>query len=111
MNLSKKDFCEALKVLRTTEKEEQKIFSLLTPSPEWIFSKWINRYYELLIRACGYEGVDEKILVDLLDWFCYETDFGEKEEYNKIYDADSGEIVATIDSPEVLYDYLMATLK
>ena len=53
MNLSKKDFCEALKVLQTTEKEEQKIFSLLTPSPEWIFSKWINRYYELLIRACG----------------------------------------------------------
>ena len=111
MNLSKKDFCEALRILQTTEEEERKILSLLSPSPEWIFSKWINRYYELLIKACGYEEIDEKILADLLGWFCYETDFGKKEEYNKIYDADSEEIIATIDSPEALYDYLITTLK
>jgi hypothetical protein len=54
---------------------------------------------DLLEKAVGDE-------YDTVGWFIYETDCGRDSDRNKIYE-DNGYTVHVIDSPEVLYDYLM----
>ena len=84
--------------------QENTIIEVLDISPEWVGSEWINNYYELLTDLCELER-DQYIGTDL-DWFVYETDFGRKKDYNRIYDINTGK-VWTISSPEILYDYIM----
>ena len=103
MQLDKRQFCIAVDTYKTMMEEEQQIVDVLNISPEWKGADWIENYYDLLSDLCDLEinplyGTD-------LDWFCYETDFGRKKDYCKIYDQDTG-LTWTIESPEILYDYL-----
>lgn len=103
MRLTKEEFVEAVnkyKQMLEEENEVMKVFDIM--NPEWIGGRWINEYYNLLSKMCELEK-DELFGTDL-DWFCYETEFGENEELTKVYD---GVTEWNITSPEILYDFIM----
>ena len=103
MKLDKKQFCTAVDTYKTMMEEEKQIANALDIGAEWKGAEWIESYYELLIDLCELEE-DEYIGTDL-DWFCYETDFGRRTDYCKVYDTETGN-TWTIRTPEVLYDYI-----
>ena len=103
MQLSKRQFCDAVKNFEHMLKELQCMEDALGGELS-IPTKWIDDYYDFLTETCELEEEDAHYGTDL-DWFCYETDFGRKKDYCKIYDQDSG-LTWTIESPEILYDYL-----
>ena len=103
MQLDKRQFCIAVNTYRDMRTEEQMIQNALGNSAEWIPGEWINNYYELLSDVCDLE-VDANYGTDL-DWFCYETDFGRRKDYCKVYDQETGR-TWTIETPEILYDYI-----
>ena len=103
MKLDKRQFCIAVDTFKTMLEEEHQIIDVLDISPEWKGMEWIDNYYELLTDLCELEenpnyGTD-------LDWFCFETDFGRKADYCKVYDQETGR-TWTIRSPEILYDFI-----
>lgn len=100
MKLSKHEFCAAVNTYREMLEQEDKYCEILHLNPEWAPSEWIGNYYTLLSSLCELE---EDIYVGTtLDWFCFETNFGERN--NKIFD---GTKTWRIESPEILYDYIM----
>ena len=103
MKLSKHQFCVAVRTYQSMLEEDNELIDVLNVTPEWKPSEWVNNYYELLIDLCDLE-VDEYIGTDL-DWFCFETDFGKREDLYKIYDKETGR-TWRIESPEILYDYI-----
>ena len=103
MKLSKHQFCVAVRTYQSMLEEDNELIDVLNTTPEWKPSEWVNNYYELLTDLCELE-VDEYIGTDL-DWFCFETDFGKREDLYKIYDKKTGRTWC-IESPEILYDYI-----
>lgn len=104
MKLSKHQFCVAVRTYQSMLEEDSELIDVLNVTPEWKPSEWVNNYYELLTDLCDLE-VDEYIGTDL-DWFCFETDFGKREDLYKIYDKETGR-TWRIESPEILYDYII----
>jgi len=103
MKLTKEQFCNAVETYERMLNEEDELAQMLNVNPEWKIMEWIGNYYNLLSDLCEleespYYGTD-------LDWFCYETDFGKRKDLNKVV-LDNG-IVWTIESPEILYDFIM----
>lgn len=103
MKLSKHQFCVAVRTYQSMLEEDNELIDVLNVTPEWKPSEWVNNYYELLTDLCELE-VDEYIGTDL-DWFCFETDFGKREDLYKIYDKETGR-TWRIENPEILYDYI-----
>ena len=103
MKLDKRQFCIAVNTYRDMLTEEQMIQDALDISAEWKPGEWIQNYYELLSDVCDLE-VDANYGTDL-DWFCYETDFGRRKDYCKVYNQETGR-TWTIETPEILYDYI-----
>ena len=101
MKLSKRQFCIAVRTYQSMQEEEREITTALG-IVEWNPSDWINDYYELLSDMCELE--EDHNMGTILDWFVFETDFGRRKDYCKIYDEGK---TWTIDSPEVLYDYIV----
>lgn len=83
--------------------EEKKITDALNIGAEWAGADWINNYYELLTELCELEE-DPHVGTDL-DWFCFETDFGRKKDYCKVYDKFTDR-TWRIETPETLYDFI-----
>lgn len=63
-----------------------------------------NHFTELLSQAMG----DNE---EWIGWWCYETDFGRDKTMNKVYDGQSEEVIASLDTAEDLYDYLVKVLE
>ena len=63
----------------------------------------VETYYELLEDLCELE--EDDLYGSDLDWFCFETNFGQKEDMNKVYDTETGR-TWRIESPEILYDFI-----
>lgn len=103
MKLDKRQFCIAVKTYKEMLEEEEKLLDALDVAPEWKPGEWINNYYELLEDLCELE-VDDLYGTDL-DWFCFETDFGQNKDMNKVYNTETGR-TWRIDSPEILYDFI-----
>lgn len=103
MQLDKRQFCIAVNTYREMLVEERMIQDALDIGVEWVPGEWINNYYELLTDLCDLE-VDPNIGTDL-DWFCFETNFGRREDLHKIFDVETG-LTWRVESPEILYDYL-----
>lgn len=101
MKLSKHEFCTAVNTFREMLEEEHKYCDMLYISPEWGPGQWIGNYYELLSSLCELE--ENPTYGTILDWFCFDMDFG-KDKDNKIFD---GTKTWRIESPEILYDYIM----
>ena len=103
MKLSKAQFCIAVETFKEMMEEENDLINALDISPEWKPGRWVNNYYELLEDLCELE-VDDLYGTDL-DWFCFETDFGQNKDMNKVYDTKAGRSWR-IESPEILYDFI-----
>jgi hypothetical protein len=103
MKLDKRQFCIAVETYQEMLEEEDKLINAFDISPEWKPGHWIQNYYELLEELCELE-VDDLYGSDL-DWFCFETNFGQKEDMNKVYDTETGR-TWRIESPEILYDFI-----
>lgn len=103
MKLSKKQFCIAVETFKEMVEEENDLINALDISPEWKPGRWVNNYYELLEDLCELE-VDDLYGTDL-DWFCFETDFGQNKDMNKVYNTETGR-TWRIESPEILYDFI-----
>lgn len=103
MKLSKHQFCVAVETFKEMMEEENDLINALDISPEWKPGRWINNYYELLEDLCELE-VDDLYGTDL-DWFCFETDFGQNKDMNKVYNTETGR-TWRIESPEILYDFI-----
>lgn len=103
MKLDKRQFCTAVDTYKTMLEEEHQMIDVLDISPDWKGSEWIENYYDLLSDLCELEE-DPYVGTDL-DWFCFETDFGEKKDYCKVFDKDTSH-TWTIETPETLYDFI-----
>ena len=103
MKLNKRQFCIAVDTYKSMLIEEQMIQNALDISPEWKPGEWIANYYDLLKDLCELEE-DPYIGTDL-DWFCFETDFGRRKDYCKVFDHETGR-TWTIETPEILYDFI-----
>lgn len=103
MKLDKRQFCIAVETYKEMLEEEKKLLDALDVAPEWKPGEWINNYYELLEEVCELE-VDDLYGTDL-DWFCFETDFGQNKDMNKVYNTETGR-TWRIESPEILYDFV-----
>jgi len=103
MKLSKAQFCIAVETFKEMMEEENDLINALDISPEWKPGRWVNNYYELLEDLCELE-VDDLYGTDL-DWFCFETDFGQNKDMNKVYNTETGRTWC-IESPEILYDFI-----
>ena len=103
MKLDKRQFCIAVETFKEMMEEEDKLINAFDISPEWKPGQWINRYYELLEDLCELE--EDDLYGSDLDWFCFETNFGQKEDMNKVYDTETGR-TWRIESPEILYDFI-----
>ena len=103
MKLDKRQFCTAVDTYKTMLEEEHQMIDALDISPEWKGADWIANYYDLLSDLCELEE-DPYVGTDL-DWFCYETDFGRKKDYCKVYDKHTDR-TWTIETPDILYDFI-----
>ena len=74
-----------------------------------------NDYQTLFKRINKSKGpIDDDLKEDIygndLDWFVFDTDFGRKEEYRKIFfRSKNGDVFYDIDSAGALYDYIKTT--
>lgn len=102
MRLTKEEFVEAVNTYQKMSRQESSIMNMLDASPEWKPGTWVDEYYNLLSNMCELEEND--IYGTDLDWFCFDTAFGENEEFTKVYD---GATEWNITSPEILYDFIM----
>ena len=103
MQLDKRQFCIAVDTYRDMLTEEEMIQNALDIGTEWKPGEWITNYYELLSDVCDLE-VDNNFGTDL-DWFCFETDFGRRKDYCKVFDPETSR-TWTIENSETLYDYI-----
>ena len=101
MRLTKDEFVTAVNKYQKMLEQENKVIKVLGMSPEWIGSRWIDEYYNLLSKMCELEK--DKVFGTDLDWFCYDTEFGKYKEFTKV---DDGVNEWNITSPEILYDFI-----
>lgn len=101
MKLNKRQFCQAVKSYQSMLEEDSEITDVLDVGATWKPSEWISSYYEFLSEMCELEETPNYGTV--LDWFCFDMNFGRNRD-NKIFD---GGKTWTINSPEILYDYIM----
>lgn len=102
MRLTKEEFVNAVNTYQKMLAEECEIIDVMDMCPEWKPGTWVNEYYNLLSSMCELEEND--IYGTDLDWFCYDTAFGENEKFTKVYD---GVTEWNITNPEILYDFIM----
>ena len=76
MKLSREQFVKAVETLEGMIEKEKETFEVLEVDSLWVFSKWINNYFDLLTEVCELNGYSS--YWNILDWFCFETDFGRK---------------------------------
>ena len=104
MKLTKAQFCKYVNKYKEMLDEEDRILKTLDCGMEWAPSRWITEYYNLISDMCELpENLD---FGTDLDWFCFETNFGRDDKMNKVYDPNKT-WPWNINSPEVLYDYIM----
>lgn len=102
MRLTKGEFCTAVDTYKSMLEEEREIVETLNIG-EWKPAWWIDSYYELLTDLCDLEA--NAFVGTDLDWFCFDANFGENKDCNKIYDTETG-LTWRIETPEILYDYI-----
>lgn len=103
MRLTKSEFIKYVDRYEQMLKEEYVIMDVLDASPEWKPSGWLNSFYDLLYDMC--ELKEDAICGSALDWFCWETEFGERGDMRVIEVGDG--IKWDITDAGVLYDYIM----
>lgn len=105
MRISKDEFVKYVNTYHKMLEQENTITETLDIN-EWICSDWINNYYIMLDNLCELP-VDNDIGT-VLDWFCFETDFGNGDCKISSYDESiNAKKVWYLTTPEKLYDYIV----
>lgn len=102
MRMTKKQFCNAIETYQNMVEQYHEVAAVLNIGPETVFDFWIDNYYILIQDLCELE--ENNLYGTDLDWFVFDTDYGRREDMNRIY-LDDGR-VWTINSPEILYDFI-----
>lgn len=105
MILSKEQFVKYVNILRTMITQADKIYIALHGEVN-IFDEWTNYYYSLLSDMCE---LDENIYGgSVLDWYCFETDFGKIDNILRWNYLDTDKVIETrITTPEDLYNFII----
>lgn len=104
MKLTKEQFIYFVYEYQDMRAKENKILKALGGCAEWAPSEWINSFYDLLSKMCELKDSPNGTT---LDWFCFETDFGEDEPFILREEPDGAITEIVIDSAAALYDYLV----
>lgn len=99
--LSKEEFVNHIKGLKSEYDKLDKLyadFGIDIFEMPWCYSS--NHFLELLSQVMDDE-------YDYISWWCYETDFGRDKNMNKIYESSTDKVIAELNTPEDLYDYLV----
>jgi len=103
MNLIKTQFTHILKTYQQMLEEEEQILQSLNPSTDWTCSNWISNYYQLFVEILKLN--EDPHIVEEVNWFIFDTDFGRRDTNRKVYNSESREEF-NITTPEELYDYI-----
>lgn len=105
MRLSKEQFCNYVNLYKQMLQEEDLIANVLGAQVEWTPGTWINNFYKLLSDMCELDS--DSLIGTKLDWFCYETNFGQDDTMNTVIILDSNGVKPIkVNSPEILYDLI-----
>ena len=107
MRLSKSEFITYVNRYEQMLNEEDTIMTNLDINPEWKPSGWLNSFYDLLHDMC--ELKEDPHYGTTLDWFCWETEFGKREDM-RIIEVEGGKSW-DISNAAILYDYIMTVEK
>lgn len=102
MKLKKSEFCKYVEDYRLMLEQEDKVLEILNCDPEAIMCQWISKYYSLLSDMC--ELPENPLYGSDLDWFCYETNFGQREDLRKVFFEGR---TWDIKDAGILYDFIM----
>lgn len=106
MKLSKEQFIKHINCYEQMLNQENEILNILGGIYEWAPSDWINSFYDLFSEMC--ELKENPAFGTSLDWFCFDTGFGEYNNIIKLKEEDDGAISEIkINGAAALYDYLV----
>lgn len=103
MKLTKQQFVKYVNTYEEMLKESNDL-AFCFGFNEWLPDKWVSNYYKMLSDIC--ELHEDTAVGTILDWFCFETDFGANAEMNKIYE-EGRKWPWRIENAGILYDYIM----
>ena len=103
MQLTKRQFCDYVETFQKMLQQESELVDALNITPEWVPGEWVNHYYDMLEELCELD--DDPIYGNDLSWFCFDTEFGQNKDMNKIFDAETGR-TWRIEGPDILYDWI-----
>lgn len=100
MRLIKEEFCTYVENYKNMLERSNNICNMLGIYDVWVGDEWLYNYYNFLSNMC--ELPANYNYETLLDWWCFETDFGR---YNN--EIVLGDEAYSIKNAEELYDYIM----
>lgn len=98
MKLTKKQFKHYVGLYHQMYDEETNIIEALGTCPDWKMGGWLENYYNLLHDVCECKIGEYQ---SILDWYCFETDFGEHDNVVTVDDVEY-----TIKTLDDLWDYI-----
>lgn len=110
--VTKERFCYLLRKIRKADELAHSVGSLFRDFDDCINydTLWeLPIYFICDVEMLLAESINQenpKVLFDVIEAFLYEMDFGNDTKYATLYNQD-GSVFLVLDSPEVLYDYLL----
>lgn len=103
MKLTREQFIKYVNTFEKMYKEDEQIWNVLD-CDEWKPSRWVDQYYNFLSDMCE---LPEPVLEETLDWFCFQIDFGKREDRNFItWELPSGTYSLKIRTAADLWKYI-----
>lgn len=104
MKLTKELFVRYVNEYQDMLAKEDEILKALGCGMDWAPGKWLDSFYGWLSEMCE---LKDSLNGTTLDWFCFETNFGEDEPSILVEEPDGAIVEIVIDSAGALYDYLV----
>lgn len=106
MKLTRDQFNRAVNNYITMSEQLNNLCDAIGCYAENVFDTWQSYYYDLLTECCDFTEEDfDDYTGTILDYWCFELDFGDKYEEDSIKDNDGKPVpLKTIDE---LYDYII----
>ena len=108
--LSKEEFVEYINKVKDVNDRWSKFYDIIDAWPGGEDKLSLISEVTQLLSLIMQDEIDPRCGTNI-DWFCWDTDFGSRDEVNKIWipkDSETVEIV--IDTPEKLYDFLIENI-
>lgn len=102
MRLTKEEFCAYVEDYKNMIERSNNISNALGIYDVWEGDEWLDNYYNFLSDMCELPANDN--YETLLDWWCFETEFGK---YDNEIKHQNGSVFE-INNVEDLYIYIMS---